>query len=85
MVVKAGSVNDPPDALLKTAWRITFDAFARSKPARGSKKATLKINAKQVRAAIEALCTFIEDDIGQNTLKVSSTPKTTCARVKLTV
>ena len=66
VVTKASSVSDLPDALLDTAWRRTFDKFARSKLAGRPKREALEIFAKQARPAIDALCTFIEGDISQN-------------------
>lgn len=66
IVAKASSISDLPDALLDTAWRRTFEQFARSKPSGRSKKEALEIFAKQARPSIDALCTFIEGDITQN-------------------
>lgn len=66
VVTKASSVSDLPDALLETAWRRTFDKFARNKTAGRSKREALEISAAQARPTIEALCAFIEGDIGQN-------------------
>lgn len=66
VVAKANSISDLPDALLETAWRRTFDKFAKNKPAGRTKREALEISAMQARPIIDALCTFIEGDIGQN-------------------
>lgn len=66
VVTSASSVLDLPDSLLETAWRKTFDKFARNKTAARSKREALEVLAAQARPTIEALCAFIEGDIGQN-------------------
>lgn len=66
IVTKATNVSDLPDALLETAWRRTFDKFARTKSIGKNKREALEISAKQARPTIDALCAFIEGDISQN-------------------
>lgn len=66
IVAKANEVSDLPDALVETAWKRTLDYLARSKPQTRSKKEALEVSAKQARAKIDALCSFIEGDISQN-------------------
>jgi hypothetical protein len=66
VVARASSVADLPDSLLETAWRRTFDRFARNKTTASTKREALRISAAQARPTIEALCAFIEGDIGQD-------------------
>lgn len=66
VVSSAISVSDLPDLLLETAWKRTFDRFARNRFVDRSKRKSLENSAMQARQAVEALCAFIEGDIGQN-------------------
>lgn len=66
VVTSASSVSELPEQLLETAWRRTFDRFARNKAATCSRREALEIAAAQARPTVEALCAFIEGDIGQN-------------------
>ena len=66
-VVKgANCVADLPDALLETAWRRTFELFARRSRTGHSRTRQLEELAKQARPKVYALCAFIEGDISQN-------------------
>ena len=66
VVANATSVSEIPEALLDTAWRRTFDKFARSRSSGRPKREALEIFAKQARPTVDALCAFIEGDINQN-------------------
>ena len=67
VVERASSVADVPDKLLETAWKRTLNELARAESRRLSKKESLRMSlAKRARLEINALCSFVEGDIGQN-------------------
>ncbi|MCA3364583.1 MAG: hypothetical protein INF79_03080 [Roseomonas sp.] len=67
VVASAGKIDDVPYALLETAWRRTLHVLTQSNKSDGvSKKEALRFAAKRARPTIDALCSFIEGDIGQD-------------------
>ena len=66
IVRSAGSIAALPDSILQTAWRRTLTALARADGSKRPKREVLRVSAREGRPKIDALCAFLEGDIGRN-------------------
>lgn len=66
VVNRAYGISALPDTLPATAWKRTLSDLARIQRNGRSTIETLRMLAKQARPKIDALCSFVEGDIGQN-------------------
>lgn len=66
VVDRARTVSEVPDMLLVTAWKRTLNELARAEGNGRTKRDAVRMSAKQARPKIDALCAFVEGDIGQD-------------------
>ena len=66
VVRQANSVSELPEKLVVTAWRRTLSELARVHGRGRSRTEVIRMSAKQTRPTVDALCSFVEGDIGQD-------------------
>ena len=66
VVDRAQTVSEVPNMLLVTAWKRTLCELARTEGNGRTKRDAVRMSAKQARRKIDALCSFVEGDIGQD-------------------
>ena len=66
VVDKAHTVSQVPDMLIVTAWKRTLSELARGEGNGRTKRNAVRMAVKQARPKIDALCSFVEGDIGQD-------------------
>ena len=66
VVKKSSNISDVPQTLLVTAWKRTFEELSSSKWSTDDRQGALEVAAKRARVKIDALCAFMEGDIGQH-------------------